>query len=255
MTAMTRVTARDASRVGACAVAAFAAVLVGCRGTTDTPGGGADLQRDLDAAAASAAFAPPIRGTAPARFVSALELGASPAPSGPARATSPGRAQHTVTPVHARQTARPTVVVIRVREVEAATPAEVAAAPNVPETVASADAPASAGAGTYTPPTDVGPAPSTRSSSVGGESSRGGSSRGGSGWGAVGSILGVVIRGGMIGDADHCDRHDRRGRRVQSGYPGEMITGTFHGVIGGHSSGGVILPVGRVVGALTAVRE
>ncbi len=187
------------------------------------------LRRDLDAAAAAAAFAPTARAGAPVRFVSPLELGESTAPArsapaGSARAVRPvpAAARHAAHAVRST----PTAVAVEhapVRDVadrtSAATtaPAAVAAPagpvgdaappPGAHETgpaVAAAGAPASAGGGTYTPPTAPGPSVASAPPSPAPEGG------------------GVVIRGGGIGDTDHCERDHGRGRMP---WPGGIFGG------------------------------
>ncbi|GJG87356.1 hypothetical protein tb265_25370 [Gemmatimonadetes bacterium T265] len=260
MSRITATPARARSAAATLAAATLAVGLAGCRGTDgsgDTGLGGDGLRRDLDAAAASAAFAPPLRGDAPVRFVSALELGASPAPSGVAHATAPAHPRQVLASARVPHNA-PTRVIVRVRYVDAPAAAEEVASTSSAEP----SAPTAGGGGTFSPGTEVaaGPAPGAGTGGAG----RG---HGRSGWGVVGGLLGVVIRGGMIGDIDHCDPHDASARHVPSPYPGqyprqtpggrspgEVIGGDYHGVIGGRSSGTLVVPVGRIVGGLTRGR-
>lgn len=251
MAALGRGALRGASRagllVGGAGVVAAGAVgvaLAASHGTAGKAPGGDDLRRDLDAAAASAAFAPAARGAAPVRFVSPLELGESPAPTGPTRAVgaAPVASPHAVartrvlravsrsaSPEHVpvRTVADHTPAVAPARA--ATTRGDAAPAPGATEQVALAAEPASAGAGTYTAPSGPGPAvasgPSAGSS---GDTPGNGEStpvpRGHGGWG--GGIIGVVIRGGGIGDRDHCGR-DRPGSRMP--LPGSIGGGGMGG--------------------------
>lgn len=215
--------ARAASRMGtvaACAVAC-ATLAASCRGAHEGPAdGAADLQRDLDAAAASAAFAPPIRSDAPARFVSALELGASADPAGGARTTAPR--EHAANRTRARRSAPPRVTLVRaVRAQRTTTTAiageQVADASPVAEASGAVEevASASAGAGTYTAPIETATAASPAPSAGAGHGAGQARGRSGGGWNVVGAVLGtalgVVIRGGAVGP-DHCDIHARRDR-------------------------------------------
>lgn len=257
----------NSARAGVVAAATLASALAGCRGADGPAAGGAggdDLRRDLDAAAASAAFAPPLRGDAPVRFVSALELGASLATSGTARAAAPAHPRQAA-PVRGRQNAA-TRVIVRVRYVDAAPSAPVA--PATVEEVASIDAPATGasamgGGGTFSSGAEVGPGPSAQSSTQVGASTRGPARRG-AGWGIVGGILGVVIRGGAVGGVDMFDIDHPRGgsgTRVLPPLPGRrprpggMITGTLHGELGGRPSGTVVVPLGALLGAVPRTRE
>lgn len=185
------------------------------------------LRTDLAAAAASATFAPAIRGRAPVQFVSPLELGESPAPTGSTRSVGPApvASRYTVTRSRALRTvSRTTVEHVPVRTVAArtlaVTPAPAAIAPDAAPSprateelaVATAE-PATAGAGTYTAPTSTGPSPSS-----GPADEPSGNSRRHGGWTLIPSghgewggrsTIGILIRGGRGGD-DHCGRPGTR---------------------------------------------
>ncbi|HEY0779946.1 MAG TPA: hypothetical protein VGD56_18420, partial [Gemmatirosa sp.] len=188
-----------------------------------------DLRRDLDAAAAAAAFAPAARGTAPVRFVSPLELGESPAPGGASRATARAPVASPPSVVHARALRHvppstalqhaPTRTVAERTPAIALAPARAVSVTSAPATATPDAAPApaargteqvasapasteSAGSGTFTPGVD--PAPAVASSPPSPPPDGGG----------------VVIRGGAIGDADHCERDHGRGRMP---WPGGIV--------------------------------
>lgn len=227
------------------------AALAGCRGATDAPAKGDALQQDLDAAAASAAFAPTVRSAAPVRFVSALELGASPDAHAAAPASAPAAARvGTAVRAPTRHTSAAPIVHVRIRYVDApSAPPAVSAAPAVAAAPAAGAAASTAEgnySGSFTPGTQVAAAPGAAT----GTSSRGPERESHGGWG---TIFGAVIRGGGVGP-DMCDEHDRHrsrprypGERGGYGLPGQMIGGSFHGELGGRPSGTVVIPVTEIL--------
>lgn len=222
-------TARRAMVIGS-AGAMATALVAGCRASDDARAR-ADLRRDLDAASAAAAFAPALR-TAPAtRFVSALELGEAPAPApaphahqvAPAPVARPSAARAPVPHAsHARAThtagTRPSIEVAAA-STAASRPAPNGSAADAPATSVApaaevASGPSAAGGGTFSPGTVEAPAPASTTGSDGGvrigDTGRSGEVAAGSsgprrGGGLWGGILGAVIRGGTIGDDDHCE--------------------------------------------------
>lgn len=156
------------------------------------------LRSDLESAAAptSALASSQFK---PTQVVSAIELGESPRANAPERtaapahhatphvAPAPAARVKAVDPAATRPVPEPMVV---------ATTTEPAAAPAPAVTPAPATTPA---AGPRPTPNPVHlPAPVTRDPMPGG-------------MGGIGGIGGVIIRGGSIGDDDHCEIHPRRG--------------------------------------------
>ncbi|HEX6060264.1 MAG TPA: hypothetical protein VFZ11_14740 [Gemmatimonadaceae bacterium] len=176
------------------------ALLAACGADDAAPSVSDDLRADLRlASSGSMELASAVRGDS--MVVSAIERT-------PARAASPA-----ATP---RRSATPRVRVPR--PVPEATPEPApdpapAAATEEPEVIAEAPAPSDLPAATRPVPVSF--------PSGGGEGAEG--ARGGDGPGmgeVVGTVIGVVIRGGGVGD-DHCIPRTRRGR----GRPGPVLTG------------------------------
>jgi hypothetical protein len=229
---------RPAAIAAACAAAAITLGACGRGGPARADDG---LARDLEQAALVAA-APELGGRT--RFVSSIELGAGAPAAGPTRTTTAARgaaprrrpraerrtptrvASRTPAPVHAAAPAE------EVAEAPAsAEPSSAPAAVPAPEPTARAADPEPVASG---PSADEGDAPATAPADEG----RRGRRRGGIGWGTViGGIAGVVIRGGSVGDDDHCERDLPRGRR--GGSPA------------GSAPGGVIFPTRGGSGVFT----
>ena len=178
-----------------------------------------DLQNDLaSASAASIQLATTSRAYQPTRFVSAIEqpMGTAPDKAAPAKRRVPRKAS-------------PRVVAEATSPAPEAEPV-IESAP-APEVVESEPAPAPA------PEVATAPRPTPVSFPAGGDVGRGPS---GPSIGDVIGVVGVVIRGGN-GGVDHCEIHDRRGRRTSPNQP--------HAIPGGGFPGGVLVgarfPIGR----------
>ena len=174
------------------------ALLVACGADDAAPRVSDDLRADLRLASSGSMELASAVGR-DSMVVSAIERS-------PARVASPA-----ATP---RGSATPRVRVPRPEPAPepAPTPAP-AAAPEEPEVIAEAPAPTDLPAATRPVPVSF-PA----GGGVGAEGARGGD---GPGMGeVVGTVIGVVIRGGGVGD-DHCIPRGRRGR----GRPGPVLTG------------------------------
>jgi hypothetical protein len=206
--------------------AAALVALAACRDSTsagDTAARDA-LQRDLDLAQASAVSLAQ-HELPPTRFVSALEQGERPsagtgAAALPSRKKTPNKA-----PRHQAQHAAPAVAAVAQHEAPQAAAADMAPAPASTSSVASTE---SASTPTEQPtvagPSDQGVVGSVPSDSRGTDNGAGngsGEGRRGRGIGGIfGGVIGVVIRGGGIGDGDHCERDHPRGGRIPGGIGG-----------------------------------
>jgi hypothetical protein len=223
-----------------------------CRdGSTDAAANDA-LQRDLELAQAGAvALAPAARDLPPTRFVSAIEAGerAAPARSAAARpARKAPRRAPTAHVDHAPPTPAPAVTET-VAEAAAAEETQVAPAPAPEPTVVADAGPAPAETQTSGPSAD-GVISVSRPEGEGtaeGEGRRGRGRGIGGILGGIGGVIGVVIRGGSVGDIDHCER-DRPGARGGIPYP---VGGRMGGIptSGGWGNGGLGVPqsgIGRV---------
>jgi hypothetical protein len=236
------------ARAAAWSVAAWGTVAVaGCRDGDARPAQHDHaLLRDLERASTAATTV-----TAPrTRFVSAIELAggtvgdATPAPPLARRAPQPQRAR-TRTPVRLASHA-PAPTPAPARRGAATEVAEAPAAPE-PREEAPAAAPAPESRPADSEPVARGPSPDdgagTGDAPGNGDEGRRG---GGGGWGrAIGGVIGVVIRGGAVGDIDHCERDEqprRRGRRGTDGWPGGVVGGTIAGIGFPTRGGGGVLP-------------
>ncbi len=214
-----------------------------------------DLQKDLELAKASSLE---LASSSRARteVISGIEAGRAGATLAGDRAPLPKpapRARPEVTPV-VRHTAQKTV------EAPVATVAEETPAPATEEvvapaaTVAAAPAPEPAAAPTPEPVVLAGPqatedgvgASRPRDPGGWGDASTGNVGGGGSG-GGWGGLAGVIIRGGSIGDGDHCEIRPRRGSTTRRGtLPG---SGTVYvpraGGTGGSAGRGSVTPRAR----------
>ena len=165
------------------------------------------LMSDLESAAAptSALAASQFK---PTQVVSAIELGESPRAHAPERAAAPAQ--------HAKPRASAPAPKVKAIDPQATEPA--------PEPVLVATAPAPIPAPAAPTPT-AGPRPSPNPvnipTPVGREPGRGGMG----GIGTIGGIGGVIIRGGSIGDDDHCEIHP--GGRILINRPSPVIRPTF----------------------------
>jgi hypothetical protein len=173
------------------------------------------LQRDLELAQASS-VALATRDLPPTRFVSALEAGERTA-SGSGAAARPSRKSPKKAPRRPTPHAAPAVsAVAAATDVEAtagteSTPAPAPATTTVASDAGSAPAPEPVASG----PSDAGIVGSVPSDTRGTTDGNSGEGRRGRGIGGIfGGIIGVVIRGGGVGDDDHCERDHPRGGRV-----------------------------------------
>ena len=202
----------DLSRRFICIAAAVG--LAACGGDAPAVGGeGAlseELQRDLALAAGEGVeLAAPAGGHEPTRFMSAVEAGPAPTPVSPTPKRRPSR----------RPSPRPAPAPAPVEATE-----EVVAEAPVPEpepqqaeAVAEAEAPVVA--------VPAGAGEGDRAVGVDARGTGAGDDRGGRRGGGIGTIIGVVLRGGGV-DGDHCERHDRRrGRGVPPVLGGPIIGG------------------------------
>ncbi|MFO0228074.1 hypothetical protein [Gemmatimonas sp.] len=214
--------------------------LLGCGGT-ETGTMTADLERDLDLA---------VRARRPQTVVvSALEGGPRGAPSGAER----GQRDVVATPRRAPRAAPQALP----EEVPTVAEPENSTAPVGADEAATVDAPApEPQVAPDAPAPEPAPMPVTRGPSAGhdGEASvEEGQGRGRRGSG-LGTLIGVIIRGGAAG-IDNCEEHDRRraGRRRggtnggMGGYGGDIIMaggGVLGGVMGGviANGGGIRRP-------------
>ena len=202
--------------------------LAGCRDTTSSRDAASReaLQRDLELAQASAVSLAQ-RDLPPTRFVSAIEAGEKPT-AAPSAAARPSRKSPTKAPRRATPKAAPAVAAVAAEHGSQTAGSEIVAAPTTTgRWVASTE---SSGAPSENPtvsgPSDggmVGSTPNDRDEGVG--QGRRGHGIGG----AIGGIIGVVIRGGGIGDDDHCER-DHPGTARMPGMPG--LPGGIGGVGG-----------------------
>jgi len=153
----------------------------------------------------------------PTQVVSAIELGESPRANAPERTAAPARR---ATP---RAAPKPQVQPVDPKATNPESePVLVAAAP-APEPSSEpaaepAAAPAPAPIPTAGPRPTPNPIPAPEPS--GGRAPRGG----GGGMGGIGTIGGVIIRGGSIGDDDHCEHH---GAGIMINRPSPVIRPTF----------------------------
>jgi hypothetical protein len=205
------------------AMASLAAVAVAC-GRSEQPKDQAmdqALMSDLESAAAptSALASSQFK---PTQIVSAIELGESPHARAPERSAAPAR----------RATPRAAAPAPKVKTVDPA------ATEPVPEPVLVAAAPAAAPAPTAEPATTpapittpaAGPRPTpnpvhipepvVREPIPVGRGGRGGI-------GTIGTIGGVIIRGGSIGDDDHCEIHPGGRGGIMINVPSPVIRPTF----------------------------
>lgn len=212
-------------------VLALAAV-AGCRDTTssrDTAARDA-LQRDLDLAQASAVSLAE-RDLPPTRFVSALEQGERPSASTGA-AARPAKKAPTKAPRRPTRQAPPAVTAVATTEpAPAAAATEMTPAPTSSSVASTETAATPTEQPTVSGPSDAGTVGSVPSDSRGNTDGASGEGRRGRGMGGIfGGIIGVVIRGGGVGDGDHCERDQPRGGHVPTGYPGGI--GGIGGVYG-----------------------
>jgi hypothetical protein len=205
----------------------LAALAVACSRTEQQPKDQAmdpALMSDLESAAAptSALASSQFK---PAQVVSALELGESPRARAPERTAAPAR----------RAAPRAAVPEPKVQSVDPKAtdpepePVLVATAPSPEPTPA--PEPAAAPAPTTTPTAGPRPTPNPVPTPLpGGGSGRGGmggmGGMGGTG-GVIGAIGGVIIRGGSIGDDDHCEIHHGGSGGVMINIPSPVIRPTF----------------------------
>lgn len=205
--------------------------LGGCRDNGPSRAAGADdaLSRDLERAntVASAMALARVGGAGErTRFVSPLEAGsgaldAAPAPPTGGRAprarAGRSRARTTAHAVAHRVAAAP---VVEVAEAPVAVEAVAAPAPATPAPEPAARAPEPAASG---PSPDESPAPAAAPADAPVDAPAGEQPerRRGGGWGRIfGGIAGAVIRGGSVGDDDHCERDQPRRRgRMGGGWP------------------------------------
>lgn len=236
--------------------AAMVGLLAACSGVTqrDTAELANDLQKDLELAKASSLE---LASSSRARteVISGVEAGRAGATLAGDRAPLPKpapRARPEPAPV-VRHAAQKTV------EAPVASVAEETPAPATEEVVAPAAtmaaAPAPEPAAAPVPEPVVLAGPQTTEDGTGasrprdpggwGDAGTGDVGRGsGGGWGGLG---GVIIRGGSIGDGDHCEIRPRRGSTTRRGtFP---VGGTVYvpraGGTGGSSSGGSVTPRSR----------
>ncbi len=252
-------------------IAGMVSLLAACSGAPqrDTAELATDLQKDLELAQASSLE---LAGSSRARteVISGVEAGRAGATLAGDRAPLPKpapRARTERTPLlrHAAQR----TVEAPVASVAEDTPAPATEQVEAPAaTMAAAPAPEPAAAPTPEPVVMAGP--ETTADGVGdsrprdpggwGDAGSGDVGRGsGGGWGGLG---GVIIRGGSIGDGDHCEIRPRRGSPRRGGtFP---IGGTIYvpragGTGGSASTGGGVTPRSRggssgVIGAPAAGR-
>jgi hypothetical protein len=172
-------------------VLATALLALACRGEAPRPATNAlsdDLRKDLDRATlpvselASTSYQP-------AHFASALEL----APAPQKMVVAQKRAHRPLRPTPRKPTSKPTVTLAaRQPEPQAIAQATAPTTP-APQPTQVAVAPA--------PTPTAGPRPTPNpSSDVGSEPSDDGGQGGG-----IGRVIGVILRGGAVGDDDHCD--------------------------------------------------
>ncbi|HEU4586404.1 MAG TPA: hypothetical protein VFR95_11685 [Gemmatimonadaceae bacterium] len=204
----------------------LAALAVAC-GRSEQPKGQAvdqALMSDLESASApTAALAS--SNFKPTQVVSAIELGE------PARANAPDRS---AAPTHhAAPRAAPAAPKVKAVEPEPTTnptprPVVVAATQPAAEPAAEPAPVATPTAGPRPTPNPV-DIPAPPPVPVGREPSSGGRGGGGMGpGGVIGAIGGVIIRGGSIGDDDHCEIHPGGGRGgVMINVPSPVIRRTF----------------------------
>jgi hypothetical protein len=193
-------------------LAALAATAA-CRDSARDPTTNDSLQRDLELAQASTVSLASARDLPQTRFVSALESGER-ATAGAGAAARPAHKSPTKAPHAKAKHAPPTPAPVTAAVGAAAAAEETAPAPAPTSTTVAADnGPTAAPEATSGPSTDgvisVSPTDAPSSGSGTGTAQRG---RGHGLGGIFGGIIGVVIRGGMIGDDDHCER-DHPGRR------------------------------------------
>jgi hypothetical protein len=193
------------------------------------------LQRDLELAQASTvALAQGGRDLPATRFVSALEAGERPA-AGKSDAARPSRRSKSKAPrahaEHAPPAPAPVAATASVAQA-AAEPEAVAPAPAAVPAPVEEQAPARSENPSMSGPSGDGVisvSPTDGADAGGITVSRRGRGGGlGGVLGGIGGVIGVVIRGGAIGDDDHCER-DHPGRRgnipMGVGLPGGMPVG------------------------------
>lgn len=236
----------NSTRVAAPLALAALSIAGGCRGASADATASDALKRDLELAQASAvALAPRVPDLPATRFVSALEAGERPA-AGAGRAARPARRAPSRAPAAHADHAPPAPTPVAVSEAEATAASEPAPAPAAAAPVVAEDAGPAPERTEHGGPSDgviTVAAPSEGNGSTGTDEGRRGRGRGIGG--AIGGLIGVVIRGGGVGDVDHCER-DRPGARGRmpvggGGFPVGVFNPGSGGSIGVPQSG-----VGRV---------
>jgi hypothetical protein len=175
-------------------VLAIALLALACRGEAPRPAATTlsdDLRKDLDRAAlpvselASTSYQP-------AHFASAIEL--APAPQ---KVQVPQkRAHRRPLPTPQKSTSKPTVTLATRQPEPMVSPQATAPAEPAPQPTQVAVAPA--------PAPTAGPRPTPNPTSYPAD---GGVSDDGGQGGGIGRVIGVILRGGSVGDDDHCEIH------------------------------------------------
>jgi hypothetical protein len=213
------------------------AAAAGCRDASRDVTANDALRRDLELAQASAVSLAP-RDLPATRFVSALEAGER-ATAGAGTAAHPARHSPTKAPKRHASHAPPTPAPTAVAQASQSAAAEETAPAPAPTAAPAPEAePArSTTEGTGHTPNDGVISVSPTDGAGDGGVTVGRRGHGGGLGGIFGGIIGVVIRGGSIGDDDHCERdHPRTRGGIPMGLPG-LPVGLPGGAIGVPRSG------------------